>query len=113
MKKQQQVGTLTIYEQHETIFNVGQQHWYTLSNKSFATSQQNRSGTQAMVKKSRNNHRKLLPCQGMLHKTQANLLYSKRHPDPMSRFVTVHIMDRQTDTQTDRPTDGIDDSSIP
>jgi len=29
--------------------------------------------------------------------------HSKQHPDPISRFATVHFPDTQT--QTDRPTD--------
>ena len=30
---------------------------------------------------------------------------SKRHPDPIRRFSTMHWTDRRTDTRTDRPTD--------
>jgi len=37
--------------------------------------------------------------------------HPKRHPDPISRFVTVHFPDTQTDRPTDRPTDGIGDKS--
>jgi len=36
--------------------------------------------------------------------------HPKRHPDRISRFATVHFSD--TDTHTDRLTDGIGDSSI-
>jgi len=39
--------------------------------------------------------------------------HPKRHPDPISRFATVHPPDRQTNRQTDRPTDGLGDRSVP
>ena len=31
--------------------------------------------------------------------------HPKRHPDPNSRFATVHFPDRQTERHTDRQTD--------
>jgi len=41
--------------------------------------------------------------------------HPKRHPDPVCRFATIHFpdTDTETDRHTDRPTYGLDDSSIP
>jgi len=39
--------------------------------------------------------------------------HSKRQPDPISRFATIHPPDRQTDWQTGRSTDGLGDRSVP
>jgi len=40
--------------------------------------------------------------------------HPKRHPDPISRFTTIHPLDRQTDTdrQTHRPADWIGDKPV-
>jgi len=39
--------------------------------------------------------------------------HPKRHPNPVSRFATIHFPDTQTHRRTDRPTHGISDRSIP
>ena len=46
------------------------------------------------------------------HPSTDPTLHPKRHPDPISRFATVHFPDRQTDTHTDRHVDGLGDSSM-
>jgi len=44
---------------------------------------------------------------------QPHLPYTpKWHPDPLSRFATIHFR-IWTDRRTDRPTDGIGDSCVP
>jgi len=46
---------------------------------------------------------------GVLDRVEMQLTHhSERHPDPISRFATVHPPDRPTD----RPTDGIVDNSV-
>jgi len=39
--------------------------------------------------------------------------HPKRHRDAISRCATIYFPDQQTDRHTDRPSDGIDDSSTP
>jgi len=38
----------------------------------------------------------------MTHPSTDPTHHAKRHPDPFSRFATVHFPDRLTDTQTER-----------
>jgi len=49
---------------------------------------------------------------GYSHPSADPTYHPKRHPDPISRFSAVHFADRQTDKQTESPTDGLGDKAV-